>query len=586
MAIPALKFNLITMPESRMLTFAVSESGKDDFKNAVTILTNTEISPDFKITSQGNGSLRIVFPVFNDKLSDPNTEAFIMDEATWNNIGVRPREIGSMRLEIKSSLLGVIEISNIAMNEKVDIVFSLDNFATLATEGNATCFLQFQEEVTEPDGNKVMEWLKDEHTNIQLIKTIEQSPPVVTIFQADNYFLPWGEHVTLKWELNNAAYCKISGAAGPLIENSSDRLNSNQIIVRTPPVKTNTFVLTPYNSRNEPGSSKSIDVEVFNATGVRMRLGIENKTILSIYEYNHTAYALVLDKVLKGISLFSSYNGISDWLPVYNYSLQITFDLYFAGTPGVIFQNKLWLIGGSSFNVELPGNQIGYYDFATMKWKVVPEIEQSQRFTPRMGHACIVIGKQIWVIGGYHPDSGTYSDIWTSIDGINWKKSDISLPNGGRCMMGVALYKKDGNTGDYLWIYGGFKEEPGVDIFWQPADTYILDQNTWKPVPGFESFKNLAGDYKACALVAVKKNLFLLSTTYYDSWKDYIILFSFANFWEMYEKNSFVYWGTLNSGFSLTPTVFKGSVLITTLSPTGPNYWEVEESERLCYMVT
>lgn len=80
-----------------------------------------------------------------------------------------------------------------------------------------------------------------------------------------------------------------------------------------------------------------------------------------------------------------------------------------SGARTVIFKNKIWLIGGS-FKNDVWSSVDG------KNWKL--EINTAA-FPARQNHQLIVFKDQMWIVGGM-TDTGRASDIWSSSDGISW----------------------------------------------------------------------------------------------------------------------------------------------------------------------
>jgi len=177
-----------------------------------------------------------------------------------------------------------------------------------------------------------------------------------------------------------------------------------------------------------------------------------------------------VDGDTKRSELWSSGLGVDDW----SMESKKDFPTYMGESPGVIHNNALWLVGGSSADPEGPySNRVcAYYkqdeQGAKMIWKEW-EVDQKNPFPPRMGHACAVFDDKIWVLGGVSPDGAPLDDIWSceipeKLDDFHprWEECATPLPS-PRCMCSVAVTPKGGGEPARLWLYGGTTHPDNVD---------------------------------------------------------------------------------------------------------------------------
>jgi uncharacterized protein YjdB len=93
----------------------------------------------------------------------------------------------------------------------------------------------------------------------------------------------------------------------------------------------------------------------------------------------------------------------------------------------VIFNNKFWLIGGETFFgfTTLVGHTDVWSSEDGINWK---EETASTPFGYRTGHEVLVFNNKLWLLGGLEAFSGTgvylnaakFNDVWSSVDGVNW----------------------------------------------------------------------------------------------------------------------------------------------------------------------
>ena len=92
----------------------------------------------------------------------------------------------------------------------------------------------------------------------------------------------------------------------------------------------------------------------------------------------------------------------------------------------VVFKNKIWILGGGTF--ETPQKKIRkfYNDVWNSEdgtnWNL---ITKSAPWSQRQYHSIIVFDNKIWVIADFDKNQNNTNDVWFSDDGLNWKE----LPN-------------------------------------------------------------------------------------------------------------------------------------------------------------
>lgn len=125
------------------------------------------------------------------------------------------------------------------------------------------------------------------------------------------------------------------------------------------------------------------------------------------------------------------------------------------GAEVLVFNNKLWLIGGS---------QIGYKadiwsSTDGANWK--KELAQAA-FPARKYHRIAAFNNQLWLIGGL-TDNGRANDIWSSADGINWVLRTQHAAFSARYEHTLFAFMGK------LWLVGGEASDTLSDI-WSSAD--------------------------------------------------------------------------------------------------------------------
>lgn len=185
-------------------------------------------------------------------------------------------------------------------------------------------------------------------------------------------------------------------------------------------------------------------------------------------------YGIFVCKETKQAGLWSSISGVDDWSFLGNVPEGM------AESPGVIHNEALWLIGGSSTNpLGNVSNRVCWYyknKDNEMVWREWDEDGSERKAAmapaPRRCHACAAFGGKVWVLGGLSDKNTTLDDVWTcSADPVTgkfiatWEPSK-SLPS-GRCLSVVTATpwptKMRGVGEPRLWLFGGTTHPYNLD---------------------------------------------------------------------------------------------------------------------------
>lgn len=165
-------------------------------------------------------------------------------------------------------------------------------------------------------------------------------------------------------------------------------------------------------------------------------------------------------------------------------------------SPGVCFDNKLWLLGGSSVYSNNFSNRICTYDTKSGHWN-----DQKVAWNFRMGHAAVVFKNRLYILGGIDVNGNTLNDVWSLGSDGNWQQHpDANWEP--RCMFAATVFE------DRIWIYGGAAEPFGdpMDDMWTSGDGEKWDR--------YQIIPKLAGDSIgkpiSCTLQVVKGELNLM----------------------------------------------------------------------------
>ena len=107
-----------------------------------------------------------------------------------------------------------------------------------------------------------------------------------------------------------------------------------------------------------------------------------------------------------------------------------------AGQAGLVYDNKTWIIGGSTDN-GLTGLDDVWYSADGINWtEATPEAE----FPGRLDFSALVYDNKMWVIGGYTGQKAL-NDVWYSTDGVHWIEATGSSGFIGRLAFAGLVYR-------------------------------------------------------------------------------------------------------------------------------------------------
>ncbi len=128
----------------------------------------------------------------------------------------------------------------------------------------------------------------------------------------------------------------------------------------------------------------------------------------------------------------------------------------------VVFDGKIWVIAGSGNGGSL--NDVWYSEDG-INWI---EATPNAQFSPMQDHTSVVFDNEIYVINGNAGvDGDDKSEVWSSEDGINWKiKSFLPQRNNHTSVV----------FDDKIWIIGGLGDGEFKNDVWQSEDGYNWNQ--------------------------------------------------------------------------------------------------------------
>jgi len=128
------------------------------------------------------------------------------------------------------------------------------------------------------------------------------------------------------------------------------------------------------------------------------------------------------------------------------------------------FNGKLWVIGGVSFSSDVNRGLLNDVWSSTdgLTWSEEVSNNSNTSFTPRASHTTVVFQDKIWVIGGSGVNS-LLNDVWSSPDGVNWS---METPDAGftRFSHTSIIYNNK------IWVMGGEDESLAFNDVWSSSD--------------------------------------------------------------------------------------------------------------------
>jgi hypothetical protein len=157
---------------------------------------------------------------------------------------------------------------------------------------------------------------------------------------------------------------------------------------------------------------------------------------------------------------------------------QVTSTVPFDGNedPVVLsYNNKMWTMGGGH-DGRLPGSYYTHDVWSSSNGASWTQATAAAPWTARLGAAGVVFNNKMWFIGGiqgFGSDSTNtpLSDVWNTTDGIHWNEVTASAPWAGRGFHQVVNYQNK------LWVIGG------GDYYKDAADGYGFN-DVWSSPDG------------------------------------------------------------------------------------------------------
>ncbi|MDD2717294.1 MAG: SUMF1/EgtB/PvdO family nonheme iron enzyme [Candidatus Wallbacteria bacterium] len=137
-----------------------------------------------------------------------------------------------------------------------------------------------------------------------------------------------------------------------------------------------------------------------------------------------------------------------------------------SGHTSLVFDNKMWIIGGNYYDQTLPDNNKKndvWYSSDGITWtQATAHAGWSERFF----HSSVVFDNKMWVIGGGNNSVGwpIYNDVWYSTDGANWTLAAANAGWGIRSSHSSVVFDNK------MWVIGGYSINNICNDVWYSTD--------------------------------------------------------------------------------------------------------------------
>jgi hypothetical protein len=115
------------------------------------------------------------------------------------------------------------------------------------------------------------------------------------------------------------------------------------------------------------------------------------------------------------------------------------------GVGALVFQNKMWMMGGWNPNNELPTTNEVWSSTDGSNWDFVCAAPWQRRHDA----GWLVYNNMLWIVGGDNNTGNYQNDVWSSVDGLNWVQVTDSVPWANRATQTVMVFN------NLMWLMGG-----------------------------------------------------------------------------------------------------------------------------------
>jgi len=131
----------------------------------------------------------------------------------------------------------------------------------------------------------------------------------------------------------------------------------------------------------------------------------------------------------------------------------------------VVFDNRLWVIGGDSGSYR---NDV-WTSTDGVTWTLATA---NAPWSARKRHTSVVFDNRLWVIGGRNSSNSLGNDVWSSVDGVTWTLATSNAPWSARERHTSVAFD------NRLWVIGGDDGSSRRNDVWSSADGVTWTQAT------------------------------------------------------------------------------------------------------------
>ena len=202
---------------------------------------------------------------------------------------------------------------------------------------------------------------------------------------------------------------------------------------------------------------QTIDGITWMKIGVNVGWGerVNFKTVIS----NDTLWLLggdFLSSVSRSNDVWRSTNGGTNWEQVTNSAQWSKRTRHQA----LFYNNQLWVLGGLNVSSVNGNNEIWVSSDQGTNWT---QKNATEHWSGRNEHQAVVFQNKIWVIGGSSANS-PLSDVWSSSDGENWTQETSSASWSKRRSYQVVVFN------NRLYLIGGRNGNTFLNDTWVSSD--------------------------------------------------------------------------------------------------------------------
>lgn len=126
----------------------------------------------------------------------------------------------------------------------------------------------------------------------------------------------------------------------------------------------------------------------------------------------------------------------------------------------VVFKDRLWILGGTENYYFGDESSLKNDVWSTSNGRDWEQMTADAGWAPRSYHQAAVLNDRIYVFGGgnYVPEYVGYNDVWSSADGVTWRRETEAAPWRARLWFSAVTYR------DHMWVIGGWSNNPSTNL--------------------------------------------------------------------------------------------------------------------------